>query len=157
MSETYVSRPQYDRMMDELRQAEESLTNARLSIGAAAEKGDLSENSEYDAAREAEQFFLARVVQMRERLALVRILDKKLDFNGEIGIGTRIVVLDTKSGEKETYTLVGGGSFDFDAGELPYNSPFAAGFCGRRAGDDVIVKVPAGNLNYKILSVEAVE
>jgi transcription elongation factor GreA len=144
-------------MIEELRVAEESLTKARLSIGEAAEKGDLSENSEYDAAREAEQFFLARVVQIRERLASVRILDKKLDFNGEVGIGTRIVVQDVKSGDRETYTLVGGGSFDFDSGELPYNSPFAAGFCGHRAGDEVIVKVPAGSLKYKILSVEPAE
>lgn len=157
MTETYVSRTQYDNLIAELRKAEEDLTKARLSIGEAAEKGDLSENSEYDAAREAEQFFLARVVQIRERIAAVRILDKKIEFNGEVGIGTRIVVLDVKTNEKETYTLVGGGSFDFDKGELPYNAPFAAGFVGKRAGEEALVKVPAGTLKYKILSVEPAE
>lgn len=157
MTETYVSRTQYDRMVMDLREAEESLAKARLSIGEAAEKGDLSENSEYDAAREAEQFFLARVVQMRERIAACRILDRKIEFNGEVGIGTKIVIKDSKTGEEETYTIVGGGSFDFDSGELPYNAPFAAGFVGKRAGDEVIVKVPAGNLKYKILTVEPAE
>ncbi|MBI3817820.1 MAG: GreA/GreB family elongation factor [Planctomycetes bacterium] len=157
MTETYVSRSQFDALMGELRKAEEDLSRARLSIGEAAEKGDLSENSEYDAAREAEQFFLARVVQFRERLAVVRIIDKKLDFNGEVGIGTRIVVLDIKTSEQETYIIVGGGSFDFDKGELPYNAPFAAGFVGRRAGEEVLVKVPVGTLKYRIISVEPAE
>jgi transcription elongation factor GreA len=157
VSETYVTRAQYDQMVSELRVAEEQLARARQSIGEAAEKGDLSENSEYDAAREAEQFFLARVVQIRERIAVCRILDRKIEFSGEISIGTRVLLLDLMSEEQETYTIVGGGAFDFDKGEMPYNSPFASGILGKRAGEEVIVVVPAGKLKYRILSVEPAE
>jgi transcription elongation factor GreA len=144
-------------MVQELRVAEEQLAEARLAIGAAAEKGDLSENSDYDAAREAEQFFLARVVQLRERVAGTRILDKKIAFSGEVSIGTRVVLMDLTTEEQETYIIVGGGAFDFDKGEMPYNSPFASGIFGRRAGEDVVITVPAGKLRYRIVSVEAVE
>jgi transcription elongation factor GreA len=157
VSETYVTRSQYDQMVLELRTAEEQLARARQSIGEAAEKGDLSENSEYDAAREAEQFFLARVVQIRERIGVTRILDKKIEFSGEISIGTRVVLLDLSTEEHETYVIVGGGAFDFDKGEMPYNSPFASGLVGRRAGEDVVVVVPAGKLRYRIVSVEPAE
>lgn len=157
MSEVYVTRSQYDQMVQELRAAEESLTKARQSIGEAAEKGDLSENSEYDAARESEQFFLARVVQIRERIAECRILDKKVEFSGEVSIGTKVVIVDLSTHEQECYQIVGGGSFDFDKGELPYNSPFASGLVGRRAGDEVVVTVPAGKLRYRIVSVEPAE
>jgi transcription elongation factor GreA len=157
VSETYVTRAQYDQMVSELRVAEEQLSRARISIGEAAEKGDLSENSEYDAAREAEQFFLARVVQIRERIAVCRILDRKIEFSGEISIGTRVLLLDLMSEEHETYIIVGGGAFDFDKGEMPYNSPFASGILGRRAGEEVVITVPAGKLRYRIVSVEPAE
>jgi len=157
VSESFVSRSQYDQLVADLRLAESQLERARLSIGEAAEKGDLSENAEYDAAREAEQFFLARVAQLRERVNNVRILDRKIDFSGEIGIGTRCVIKDIKTGEEETYTIVGDGSFDFSRGELPYTSPFGSGLCGRKAGDEVVIQVPAGKLHYKVLSVEMVE
>ena len=61
------------------------------------------------------------------------------------------------SDEQETYTIVGGGAFDFDKGEMPYNSPFASGILGKRAGEEVIVVVPAGKLKYRIISVEPAE
>jgi transcription elongation factor GreA len=157
VAENYVTRSQYDQLVADLRVAEEQLARARQSIGEAAEKGDLSENSEYDAAREAEQFFLARVVQFRERIAECRILDRRIEFSGEIAIGTRVILLDLSTEEHETYTIVGGGAFDFDKGEMPYNSPFASGLVGRRAGEEVVVTVPAGKLRYKIISVEAAE
>lgn len=157
VSETYVTRSQYDQMVQELRAAEEQLAEARLAIGAAAEKGDLSENSDYDAAREAEQFYLARVVQIRERIASTRILDRRIEFSGEVAIGTRVVLLDLTTKERETYVIVGGGAFDFEKGEMPYNSPFASAIVGRRAGEDVTISVPAGKLRYRIVSVEAIE
>jgi transcription elongation factor GreA len=144
-------------MVSELREAEEQLSRARISIGEAAEKGDLSENSEYDAAREAEQFFIARVMQFRERINTSRILDRKIEFSGEISIGTRVVLLDLSTQENETYTIVGGGAFDFDKGEMPYNSPFGSGLVGKRAGEDVTITVPAGKLRYRVVSVEPVE
>ncbi len=157
MTESFVSRAQYDQMMSDLRETEDKLARARESIGEAAEKGDLSENSEYDAAREAEQFFLARVVQIRERIAAVRILDRKIEFSGEVSIGTRVVIVDLGSGDEETYLIVGAGDFDFAKGEIPYNSPFGDGLCGHRAGEEVVITVPAGKLRYRIVSVEAID
>lgn len=154
MPDIFVTRSQYDQLQAELRDAEAKLQRAREAIGEAASKGDLSENAEYDAAREDEQYFLSRVATFREKLNSARILDKTLEFNGEIVIGTKATIEDIKSGEKETYIIVGAGSFDFTKGEVPYNGPFGSALCGKKKGDVVEVQVPAGKFKYKVLSVE---
>lgn len=154
MPEIYLTQEQYDTMKAELNDAEFKLSRAREAIGEAASKGDLSENAEYDAAREDEQYFLARVAQIREKVNSARILSKNREFTGEISIGTKAVIQDVKSKEKETYIIVGGGAFDFAKGEVPYNGPFGSALCGAKVGDEVEVKVPAGKFKYKVLSVE---
>lgn len=154
MPDIFVTQTQYDEIQAELRDAESKLQRAREAIGEAASKGDLSENAEYDAAREDEQYFLARVAQLREKVHSARVLKKSLEFSGEIAIGTKTVIQDIKTKEKETYIIVGAGSFDFTKGEVPYTGPFGAALCGKRAGDEVEVVVPAGKFRYKVLSVE---
>jgi len=156
VAEIFLTRQQYEALEKELRDAEAKLARAKEAIGEAAEKGDLSENAEYDAAREDEQFFTARVMQIREKIHSARILNKEIKFTGEITIGTRAVIKDLESGEKESYTIVGAGNFDFTKGEVPYNGPFGSALCGKKAGEKVDIVVPAGTSKYEILSVEPV-
>lgn len=154
MPEIFLTRDQFDALKQELRENEARLARAKEAIGEAASKGDLAENAEYDAAREDEQYFMARVAQIRQKIASARVLEKGPEFSGEVTIGTKVAIQDVKTREKESYTIVGAGAFDFAKGEVPYNGPFGAALCGKRAGDEVEVTVPAGKFRYRILSVE---
>lgn len=153
MDEIYVSAAQYEKMAEELREAERKLARAREAVGEAASFGDLSENAEYDAARAETDLFEARSAFLRERIARSRIVEKMPEVDGEARIGSTVKAKDLGTRSVETFILVGGGDADFSKGEVPYNSPFGLPFCGRKVGDVVEVVVPAGKFRYEILAV----
>ncbi|MGB2631084.1 MAG: transcription elongation factor GreA [Candidatus Omnitrophota bacterium] len=123
-------------------------------IGEAREKGDLSENAEYDAAKEAQAHNEKRIADLENTLSSAQIIKKDEIKGDKVVLGVTVKVRDKNTGEEETYTLVSEEESDFDANKISAASPVGGALMGKKAGDIVDIKVPAGTLQYEILSIE---
>ncbi len=132
----------------ELKSTERQAIAERLEQAKAL--GDLSENAEYQEAKEAQSLNETRIGELEETLRNA-VLIKKPSGNYFVQIGSTIVV--EKDGIKETYSIVGSEEADPSAGKVSNESPLGKVFLGRKAGDTVEVKVPAGMMRYKILEI----
>ncbi len=115
--------------------------------------GDLSENSEYDEARDQQAKLYARIAEVEDILAHAVIIDDSEDETGYIGLGSVIVVRDVELGEEETYTIVGSQEADPLKNRISDDSPFGRAMVGKLEGDTVTVDAPAGQMVFEILSV----
>ena len=155
MGEILVSREQYDEMERKVKKVEKDLEEARRRIGEAASYGDLSENSEYEAAKEDEQLYCAMLAQLREKLGSYRVLERRMESrDGEVVIGSKVTVKDLEKKQDLVYTIVGGGEFDFDKGEIPYTSPIGGALMGQKKGAKVEVQVGRKKRTLRIKAVE---
>jgi transcription elongation factor GreA len=123
------------------------------AIAHARSLGDLSENAEYHAAKEAQVHLERRIAELEYQLSRARILDSNNLPHGEARLLSRVRLLDLKTKEEEEHTLVTAEEADFDNGKLSIKSPIGAALLGKKEGEVVEVKVPAGSLRYKILSI----
>ena len=127
---------------------------AAAAIAEARDKGDLSENAEYDAAKEAQGHLEARISKLQDLVANARLLDEsKIDIS-KILLLSKITIRNTKNNMKQTYTIVPESEANLKEGKISVTSPFASGFLGHKAGETVEVVVPAGKMTFEILSVE---
>lgn len=149
-------------MLEELREqlsdeAEELLHELNVELPREIEKavghGDLSENSEYEAARERQQFVQARLDYISRRLSELAELDLDTIPEDRVGFGSRVKVLDLDDESEEVYTLAMGDFIDFDSGEISMESPIGKALLGGREGDEVTVVTPRGELRYEILEL----
>ncbi len=124
------------------------------AIGEARALGDLRENSEYHAAREAQGLLEAKIRLLQHKLACAYIIDAAKVPRDMVAITARVTVKDLDCGEIETYHLVGEGESDPCNGKILVTSPLAQGFIGRRVGEQAIIKAPMGTLRYEILAIE---
>jgi len=123
------------------------------AIGEARSHGDLSENAEYDAARERQGFIEARIGDIEAKLGNAQVIDPKLlDAEGRCVFGATVDVQDD-AGETSTWQLVGEDEADIKAGRLSYSSPIARGLIGKEAGESAEVQTPGGLKRYEILDV----
>jgi transcription elongation factor GreA len=157
MASNYMTRGQYDRHMEQVRVLEEKIAEARRKVGEAAKHGDLSENAEYDAAREEVEFLTTRYEEMQAFLVGMQIVDTRRTDPGMITIGKAVVLRDASSGEELRYNVVGGGWVDSGKGEISYRAPLAAGLIGKRAGDVVDLEVPGGARRVEVVAVRPYE
>jgi len=127
---------------------------AAAAIAEARDKGDLSENAEYDAAKEAQGHLEARISKLQALVANARLLDESKIDTSKVLLLSRISIRNTKNNARQTYTIVPESEANLKEGKISVTSPFAQAFLGRRAGDVVDVVVPAGKMNFEILSVE---
>ena len=111
-------------------------------IRRAVEMGDLRENSEYKAALERQQFVRARLSQLRERLSKLSSIDITQISHDSVGLGSRVVVTDEKTGLKETYALVFGDALEFEEGQVTMSSPIGRALLGKKVGELVLLKLP---------------
>ncbi|MCG8374586.1 MAG: transcription elongation factor GreA [Balneolales bacterium] len=151
----YLSQEGYDKLDAELKDLK---TRGRREIAAeiaeARAKGDLSENAEYDAAKEAQGHMEDRITKLEDILANARILDAKdLDLS-QVRVLTKVTILNKKVGKEMTYTLVSANEADFKANKISIDSPIGKGLLGKKVGDVAEVKVPAGMLELEILKIE---
>ncbi len=127
-------------------------------IKEAREQGDLSENAEYDAARDEQRDIEARIVQIEEILKnaeVVDIDDVKSDIkSGKINIGSKVTVLDVEFNETEDFKIVGSTEANILEGLISNESPLGAALIGHKKNDVVEIETPGGLLNYKIIKVE---
>ena len=123
------------------------------AIAEARSHGDLSENAEYDAARERQGFIEARIGDIEAKLANAQVIDPKvLDADGRCVFGATVEVEDD-GGEKATWQLVGEDEADIKAGRISVTSPIARALIGKYAGDSVEVHTPGGVKRYELLDV----
>jgi transcription elongation factor GreA len=123
------------------------------AIAEARAHGDLSENAEYDAARERQGFIEGRISEIEAKLGNAQVIDPKLlDADGRCVFGAT-VDLEEKGGKPITYQIVGEDEADIKAGRISISSPIARGLIGKEAGDEVEVQTPGGLKKYEILDV----
>ncbi|MBT8387556.1 MAG: transcription elongation factor GreA [Ignavibacteria bacterium] len=122
-------------------------------IAEARAHGDLSENAEYDAAKEEQGLFELRLSKMEDVLSRARIIDHTIFPENEVHILSKVTIKNLKSNKQFDYTLVSPEEADFQAGKISVTSPVGKGLMGTKVGDIVKVKVPAGLLELKILKL----
>ena len=124
------------------------------AIAEARSHGDLSENAEYDAAKERQGFIEGRIAEVEGKLGNAQIIDpKSLDADGRVVFGATVELEDTDEGNTVTYQIVGDDEADIKQNKISLNSPVARALIGKFAGDVVEVQTPGGRREYEILDV----
>jgi transcription elongation factor GreA len=152
--ETLVTQAGYEKLQEELAE----LVNVRRAevaerIKTAREYGDISENAEYDDAKNEQARVEARIVQIEERLRTAKIVAEA--DNKSVGIGTKVTVVDKKTGDEEVYQIVGTPEADPLENKVSNESPVGKALFGKKKGDTVVVQIPAGKLTYEIKKLSA--
>lgn len=151
---TYLTEAGYQKLKQELehlRSVERPAVSAM--IAEARDKGDLSENAEYDAAKEAQGMLEMRIAQMEDTLANARILDESRVDTSRVQILNRVTLKNLATGKTVEYTLVSEHEANLKEGKLSTSTPIAKALLGKRKGDKVEITVPAGVLNFEILDI----
>ena len=125
------------------------------AIAEARAQGDLSENAEYDAAKERQSFIEGRIAELEGKLSAAQIIDPKLlDGDGRVVFASTVTLEDLESGDKVTYKIVGDDEADLKVKKISISSPIARALIGKYAGDVVEVKTPGGVREYEVLEVQ---
>ena len=128
--------------------------NAIQAIAEARSHGDLSENAEYDAAKERQSFLEGRIAELESKLSNAQVIDPKaLDADGKCVFGATVELTDLASGDNVTYQIVGDEEADIKQGRISISSPVARALIGKYAGDTAVVKAPGGEREYEIVEV----
>ena len=124
------------------------------AIAEARAQGDLSENAEYDAAKERQSFIEGRIGDLEGKLSAAQIIDPKLlDAEGRVVFASTVTLEDLDSGDKVTYQIVGEDEADLKLMKISISSPIARALIGKYAGDEVEVQAPGGVRSYEVLEV----
>ena len=150
----YLTREGYQKLMEGL-EFLKTVKRRELSkaVGEARAHGDLSENAEYDAAKEAQALNEKRIAELEEKLSRGRILDDENIPKDEVLIGATVRLKDLDSEEELEYTLVSEVEADYAQGKISISSPVGQGLLGHKENEIVEIKTPAGTLRYKILKI----
>jgi transcription elongation factor GreA len=128
--------------------------NVIAAIAEARSHGDLSENAEYDAAKEKQGFIEGRIKDLEGKLANAQIIDPRhLDAEGRVVFGATVELVDAETGDEVTYQIVGDDEADIKGGKISVGSPIARALIGKYAGDVADVNAPGGLRHYEILDV----
>ncbi len=146
-----------ERLVELEQELHELKLNGRAEMAAkiseARSHGDLSENSEYDAAKEEQQHLELRIAKLELTLSRARIIESKELPNDKVYILSRVKLMDLKTKEQVEYRLVSPEEADFEKNKIAVTSPLGKGLMGKVPGDVVKIPVPAGTLEYKILEI----
>lgn len=154
MSVSYLTPEGFKKLKEELEQLK-SVERARISaqIAEARDKGDLSENAEYDAAKEAQGLLELKISKMEEVMANARVVDESQLDTSKILILSKVKLRNPVNKMEFTYTLVAEQEADLKAGKISVNSPIGKGLLGRTAGETVDIQVPNGTMKLEILEI----
>jgi len=122
-------------------------------IGAARAEGDLKENAEYHAQREAQGMLQARINVLKTKLARAQIIDPSTLPRDQVCFGSTVTVKDVDMGDEEEYTLVGAGEEDYDKGRILVTSPLGQGLLGKKIGETAEIPAPKGSYELEVLSI----
>ncbi|MCA9400641.1 MAG: transcription elongation factor GreA [Candidatus Omnitrophica bacterium] len=154
MDAVYLTRAGFHKLHDQL----ENLKKERLRLAGVIEEarlqGDLSENAEYDAAKEAQGQVQARLQDLEGKLATVRIIEDENIPGDKIFIGAIAALKDLDTDEEITYQFLSAEEANYEENKISILSPIGKGLMGKALNEEVTIKVPAGELRYKILKIE---
>lgn len=122
-------------------------------IAEARDKGDLSENAEYDAAKEAQGMLEMKISKMEDMVSNARIVDESQIDTDKVLILCKVTIKNLKTGQKMTYTLVPETEADLKTGKLSINSPISKGLLGKKIGDVADVNVPSGSMKFEVIDI----
>lgn len=147
-----------ERLVELEKELKELKTNGRKEmarkISEARAHGDLSENAEYDAAKEEQGLFELKIAKLENVLSRARIIDPSEFKDGQAHILSTVTIKNLKTSKIFEYTLVSAEEADFQAGKISVTSPVGQGLMGRKVGEKITVKAPAGLLEFEILSLK---
>lgn len=123
-------------------------------IADARDKGDLSENAEYDAAKEAQGLLELKIGKLKELISNARIIDESQMDNSKVLILSTVTLKNKANGAKMTYTLVSETEADLKSGRISINSPIGKGLLGKKVGDSAVIQVPAGQIELEIVEIK---
>jgi transcription elongation factor GreA len=123
------------------------------AIAEARDKGDLSENAEYDAAKEEQGHLESKIAHLKAKIMDARIIDETTINTNEVQILTRVRVRNLKNGAEKVYQLVTEGEANIMEGKIAVNTPIAKGLMGKKVGEIAEVMVPAGKMEFEILEI----
>lgn len=154
MEEIYLTKEGYQKLVEEL-ELLKKVRRKELSkaVGEARSHGDISENAEYDAAKEAQAMNERKIAGLEEKLNLVRILDDENIPKDEVLVGAKVKIKDLDTGEELEYTLVSELEADYSQGKISLSSPVGKGLLEHKKNEIVEIKIPAGVLRYKIMEI----
>ena len=123
-------------------------------IGEAIEKGDISENAEYDASKDAQGMLEAKIAALQAQIASARIIDSSKIDTDTVQIMNKVTIRNKKSNSNMSYTIVSEHEADLKNGKISVNTPIAQGLLGKKIGDTVEIKVPSGVMSFEIINIE---
>lgn len=150
----YMSEEGYNKLVAELKHLE-AVERPKIvaAIAEARDKGDLSENAEYDAAKEAQGLLEGKINKLKSIIADARIIDESKLKTDSIQILNKVELKNVKNGMKMTYTIVSENEANLKEGKISVNTPIAQGLLGRKVGDIVDIKVPQGMIQLEVINI----
>ena len=149
-----LTREGYDKLHEELEYLKGTKRREiSKAIGEARAHGDLSENAEYDAAKDAQALNEKRIAELEDTLSRATIIDEGTIATDEALLGATLKLKDSATGDEFEYMLVSEEESDFDEGKISVSSPVGKALLGHKVGDTVEINVPAGTLTYEILEI----
>lgn len=154
MALTYMTKEGYNKKMQEIAYLE-SVERPRVSaaIAEARDKGDLSENSEYDAAKEAQGMLEMKIAKLKDLVANARIIDETKLNKDEVSILSKVTIKNLNNGATIEYTIVADSEANLKEKKIASSTPIAQGLLGHKLGDVVEIKVPAGLMQFEIVEI----
>lgn len=150
----YMTQEGYDKLVAELDQLKtDGRANASKAIAEARDKGDLSENAEYDAAKNAQGMMELKINTMDKMLANARVLDQSTLDTSKVTILSDVTIKNVKTKKELTYKLVSKAESDLKSRKISIDSPMGAGLLGKEIGEIAVVESPRGNIEFEIMNI----
>ena len=151
---TYLTQEGYNKKMAELAELEAQRPLVKQAIAEARDKGDLSENAEYDAAKEAQGMLEMKISKLKTLVSSARIIDDSKLNTDEVQLLNRVTIRNVVNGMSMTYTIVTENEANLAEKKIASNTPVAQALIGHKVGDQVKVKAPAGEMTFEIVKIE---
>jgi transcription elongation factor GreA len=154
MAEIYMTEEGYKKIMAEINYLE-TVKRPEISaqIAEARDKGDLSENAEYDAAKDAQGIMEAKLAQLKGQIINARLIDESQVSTDVVQIMNKVKIRNTRNNTVMTYTLVSDTEANLKEAKISVNTPIAQGLMGKKIGDKVDISVPSGVMNFEIMDI----
>ncbi len=153
---TYLTKDALEKLKSELQKMKSiDRPAASRATAEAREKGDLKENAEYDAAKDAQGHLEAKIAQLEDLVSSARLLDENNIDTSKVSILSRVTIKNKKNNAKVTYTLVSEEEADLKAGKISTMSPIGKGLLGKKIGDVAKITTPAGEIEFEVMEISA--
>lgn len=151
---SYYTQEGLQRLKDELNELKtKGRTDIARQIAEARDKGDLSENAEYDAAKDAQGMLEMKIAKLEEVVGNARVLDESKLDTSKVSILSKVKIKNKQNGAEMTYTLVSEEEADLKTGKISVKSPIGKGLLGKKVGETAEIKAPAGTMKFEIIDI----